>query len=216
MAEALGGGSNARENKRLKLDLLHGFGSLGHLNFKDGVVFIEDDNVRIGFPMGKYFAIRHIEKPEMNFIKLRDNLENIVSICTSKNRKYIAVSEKIRGENYPQVSIYPVRGGANREREKLFRYTETKSTAFVHMAFAEDTRFLVMLTGYQDSQIVFLNTSTTKLMGSYTLSPGATRVSISPKDSHVVAVSGDKLMKILRVQENTFKPLAEITNLNMA
>jgi len=39
----------------------------------------------------------------------------------------VAISQRIRGDNFPQVAIYQVRGGANREREKVFRYTETKS-----------------------------------------------------------------------------------------
>jgi len=60
-------------------------------------------------------------------LKLHDNLETIVSLAVSKNRRYIAVSERIRGENFPQVSIYPIKGGVTREKEKIFRFTETKS-----------------------------------------------------------------------------------------
>lgn len=50
-----------------------------------------------------------------------------MSLCASKNRKTIAISQKVRGDNFPQVAIYQVRSGPNREREKIFRYTETKS-----------------------------------------------------------------------------------------
>lgn len=50
-----------------------------------------------------------------------------MSLCASKNRKTIAISQKVRGDNFPQVAIYQVKGGPNREREKVFRYTETKS-----------------------------------------------------------------------------------------
>ena len=49
-------------------------------------------------------------------------------------------------------------------------------------------------------------------MGTILLNGKGTRVSISPKDNHVVAVSGDKIFKILRVQENTFKYLGDIAN----
>lgn len=48
-------------------------------------------------------------------------------------------------------------------------------------------------------------------MGTIALNGKGTRVSISPRDNHVVAVSGDKILKILRVQENTFKYLGDIT-----
>jgi len=50
-------------------------------------------------------------------------------------------------------------------------------------------------------------------MGTYTITGnGATRVSISPKDNHIVAVTGDKILKILRVQENTFNSLGDVVN----
>lgn len=51
-------------------------------------------------------------------------------------------------------------------------------------------------------------------MGTIALNAKATRTSISPKDNHVVAVTGDRLLKLLRVQENTFKYLADISNVN--
>lgn len=53
------------EEKRVKLDLLyflqfsfhsilhrHAFGSLGHMEFKDGVVFIDDGKIKLGYPVG--------------------------------------------------------------------------------------------------------------------------------------------------------------------
>lgn len=51
-------------------------------------------------------------------------------------------------------------------------------------------------------------------MATAILGIGATRVSISPKDNHIVAVTGDRIMKILRVHETSFKSMGDITNVN--
>ena len=45
----------------------------------------------------------------------------------SKNRKYFAVSGRMLGDDCPQLSIYTIKGGAAREKERTFRYTESKS-----------------------------------------------------------------------------------------
>lgn len=65
-----------------------------------------------------------------NLFQLHENLESIESMCISKNRKTLAVSEKIMGEKYPQVSIYVIKNSMQREKERTFRYTETKAEVF--------------------------------------------------------------------------------------
>ncbi len=49
-------------------------------------------------------------------------------------------------------------------------------------------------------------------MATAVLGVGATRVSISPKDNHIVAVTGDKMLKILRVHETSFKSMGDVIN----
>lgn len=96
----------------------------------------------------------------------------------SKNRKFFAVSGRMRDDDCPQLSIYTIKGGAAREKERTFRYTESKSNVreacmrenklfkkvFTHMCFGEDTRFLVMLTGPEDPQLVFLDTTRMRVL----------------------------------------------------
>lgn len=52
-------------------------------------------------------------------------------------------------------------------------------------------------------------------MGTFALNAKGTRVSISPRDNHIVAVSGDKLLKTYRVQENNFRYLGDIENVRI-
>ena len=54
-------------------------------------------------------------------------MEKITSLCVSKTRRFFAVSGKMKGDNVPQLFIYTVKGGANREKERQFRYPESKS-----------------------------------------------------------------------------------------
>ena len=54
----------------------------------------QNDEKLLIFPVGKFIAVYSIEKNDMNFIKLSPNLEQIVSMTISPNKKFIAVCEK--------------------------------------------------------------------------------------------------------------------------
>lgn len=42
-------------------------------------------------------------------LKLGENVESIVCMCVSKNKKYLAISERIKNDAYPQLSIYNIK-----------------------------------------------------------------------------------------------------------
>lgn len=71
-------------------------------------------------------------------------------MAVAPNRKYVAVSVQVKNDRYPQIVIYSIRNYLKGlgDKEKTFRYTDTKSTQFTAMAFSGgDARFLVCLTG---------------------------------------------------------------------
>lgn len=98
--------------KRLKLQLQHGFGSTCSKGYKDSVVLSQGDGTfNLIFPIGNYFILNKIkinlyflkgkyigfkplDRQDMSFIKLNENMERIQCMTVSKNRKYIAIAEK--------------------------------------------------------------------------------------------------------------------------
>ena len=54
-------------------------------------------------------------------------MESIISLCPSKNRKSLAISQKLRGENIPLVAIYQIQKDNKDKGPQLFRYSETKA-----------------------------------------------------------------------------------------
>jgi hypothetical protein len=78
------------------------------------------------------------------------------------------------------------------------------------MSFSHDSRFLVCLTEGPEFKLVFIDLLANKkdLAGAH-LGMQITRISISPKDNHMVAISGPNCFKILRVQESSFVYLHE-------
>jgi len=85
-------------------------------------------------------------------------------MTVSPNRKFLAVSERIRNDPVPQISIYNIKASQTKgEKEKTFRYSDSKSE-FVAIAFSHaDARFLVCLTGAPDYQIIFLDIARMKV-----------------------------------------------------
>lgn len=138
-------------------------------------------------------------------------------MTVSPNRKCLAASVKIKGDEYPNILIYNLKSYLHKgEREKVFRYTDTKSSEFSQLAFSGgDARFLVCMTGSPSYQIMFLDIARMKQLGMATLGHAISRLCINPKENHVISFSGQNMMKILRVQENQFKQLNEISQLPM-
>jgi cilia- and flagella-associated protein 57 len=110
---------------------------------RDSVAIIDDDNRKILFPVGKYFALKNFYKPDMSFIKVKfllekklaflkkklpEQVETILCMAISPNRKFLAVSERIRNDPIPQISIYNIKNSQMKsEKEKTFRYSDSKS-----------------------------------------------------------------------------------------
>ena len=78
--------------------------------------------------MGRYFALKYHDKSEEQFIKLPENTEKLVCMTVSPNRKCLAASVKIKGDDFPNILIFNLKSYLIKgEREKVFRYTDTKS-----------------------------------------------------------------------------------------
>ena len=80
------------------------------------------------------------------------------------------------------------------------------------MAFSGgDARFLVCLTNEPDFQIIFLDIARMKPISYGFLGNYVSRISINPKENHVICLSGPNYLKLPRVQENSFKPFNDIS-----
>jgi hypothetical protein len=68
-----------KNDKRVYLDLNYAFGSNCSAGFKDCVGIMEEDKSgsKIVFSVGKCIAKKSIERNDMEFIRLSDNLESI-------------------------------------------------------------------------------------------------------------------------------------------
>lgn len=75
----------------------------------------------------------------MAFIRLSENIEKIVSLAISPNKKFIAVCERLKNDEEgikkcPSVSVYNIKSSsvsANLANEKKqFNYAETTSEHF--------------------------------------------------------------------------------------
>lgn len=89
------------EDRRLKLDLIQSYGSLCSQKFKDSIAIIEDETCRLLFPVGKFIGQKYMDRSDMTFIKLSENLDHIACMTTSPAKRYLAVSEKLKNESVP-------------------------------------------------------------------------------------------------------------------
>lgn len=105
-----------KEEKRLRLDLVHGFGSICSRGLVNSIGITDEDGQRkVIYPMSKYVAVKVVERPDMSFIKLHESVENIECMAISPNKKFIAIGEKISNSQDDEhhrclnIGIYTVR-----------------------------------------------------------------------------------------------------------
>ncbi|EGR29862.1 WD repeat protein [Ichthyophthirius multifiliis] len=207
------------DDQRVKLDLLHSFGSSFYNGYKNALGIMEEDGYNLLFPVGKYIGIKPHDKNDMVFLRLTENLEKIICLTISPNKKFVAVCERLKQDEesfkrFPQVSVYNIKSNtikANLQNEKKqFSYPDTQTEAFIAMCFSHDSRFLACLTDSPEYKLVFIDLLANKKdIAGLILKIPITKVTISPKDNHQVAISGINCFKILRVQEGSFAYVSE-------
>ena len=140
---------------------------------------------------------------------LSENLERVVCMTISPNKKFLAICEKLKDEDdskrkCPFVQVYNIKSAAMKNsvgtEKKNFSYADTQVANFIEMAFSSDSRFLVCLTEAPEFKLVFIDLLANKkdLAGAQ-LGLTINRISISPKDNHLIAISGPNCFKVLRV-----------------
>lgn len=74
------------DDRRLKLDPYLVYGSLGSLRIRDSIYILdgkfflfiyklEQDVRKLVYPVGKFIAVKNIDKSDMNFIRMSENME---------------------------------------------------------------------------------------------------------------------------------------------
>lgn len=90
------------------------------------------------YPVGKFIAVKNIDKSDMNFIRMSENMEQVTCIAKSPNNKFLAVAEKLKNESVPQVSVFSFKSEPHKiEAEKrIYKCTETKSNSIIGLSFS--------------------------------------------------------------------------------
>lgn len=193
------------------------------MGIRDCVYFLDEEIQKIVYPIGKYIAVKSLEKMsdqyEMNFIKLNELVTHVIAMAISPDKCKIAVSQKIKGEIYPQITIHNIKTGATRGESKStsFQYTETKSESFVSLGFShekQDSRYIACVTDEHDCQIVFYDLMRNKLVGTTSMANPVSKIAVNPKDSHTVSISGPEIFKIFRVHESSLRNPTDVLKLN--
>ena len=130
--------SNLKDKSRyVKLDLVHCYGAIFSKGIRDCLYFLDEQVQKNLYPIGKYIAIKSLEPMndqfDMNFIKLPKQVESVIAMAISFDKSKIAVSLKLKGEIYPQITIYNIKAGIGKGDNKYqtIVYNETKSDSFV-------------------------------------------------------------------------------------
>ena len=66
-------------NPPIRLEIIHGFGSNCQNQLQDSVSLIsfQDIQLRLLYPIGKYFALKNVESTETSFIPLPENCKEL-------------------------------------------------------------------------------------------------------------------------------------------
>jgi hypothetical protein len=82
-------------SRYVKLDLAHCYGAIFQKGIRDCLYFLDEEVQKILYPIGKYIAVKSLEKMsdqfDMNFIKLHKHVESVIAMAISPDKSKIAV-----------------------------------------------------------------------------------------------------------------------------
>jgi WD40 repeat protein len=190
-----------------KLEFVHAFGSSSHTEIKDSLFFGDDDLSCVIYPVGRHIALRNPETAEMTLIKQPDRVTKITAMALTpeKTRRFLAVAEQIGAEHVCQISIFDLKKGQNFKRMRTTVFTELRSMSVKSLAFSYDSRFLAIMGEEPGYCAILWDWLKEKVLGDCRMETPISRITVSPKDGHLLATTGLNHWKVWRVQENSFK-----------
>ena len=134
-----------------------------------------------------------------------EKTEDIVAMCISPNRKFLAVSES---SDKATVTVFDVIG---LKRRRMLQSTECLSKEFISISFSSDSRVLVAQGGAPDWTIVIWSWEKSKQLGFLKMAANPSNtcvhVSCSLIDSNTVSVVGNGVLKQIKILESGLKLL---------
>mmetsp|Transcript_11037 Transcript_11037/g.33100 ORF Transcript_11037/g.33100 Transcript_11037/m.33100 type:complete len:1188 (+) Transcript_11037:67-3630(+) len=199
------------------LRMAHAFG------FKSDVCsplhFVEE--ALVAYPCGHNVVLHNLDSKEQELVQGVADYPvrsfGISAMCLAPNRRFIAIAERAP---CGIVSIYDL---FLQKRRKLLAYAELGSKEILHVCFSADSKLCLTQGGAPDWQLVawtfdkvpkvrdllaslpttsqpFAVTRTSNQCNARVL-----QVEFCPHDSAVVSVTGDRILRVLRLSDNQFK-----------
>jgi hypothetical protein len=85
------------------------------------------------------------------------------------------------------------------------------------VCFSQDkeSRFIAAVTDELEPQLVFYDLKKSKQPNTTTLDAKVEKVSINPEDTHVIAVTGNQILKVFRVQDSSIRAFSNVPKLDL-
>lgn len=124
-----------------------------------------------------------------------------MSITKEKNRRFLAVAERVESEKLSILTIIDLKTQTGYKRLKELKVPEAHEKIST-IAFSKDSKLIACVAGGLG---VIWDWYKEKVIGKEMLSKDINRISINPKDSHLVSTSGPNHWKTWRIEEKIFK-----------
>jgi len=207
-----GAGSTAMEPWGVRVELEHAFGSQCSTATRDSVFFGDDAGRHLVFVVGRKVAFQSVDTGEMNFVELAEDVEHVSAMCISKDRGLLAICEQ-RGEdkgswftvfNLKDVGVKPVQAvdcGLGSDGK------------LVCVAFSADSKYVCVVSSKPERAKIW-DWQGNKCICEYSqMSQPVTRASFCPWDSHQLAFSGERCLRLFRRKDSNLKPFPEFSGL---
>jgi WD40 repeat protein len=132
-----------------------------------------------------------------------------MAITREKNRRFLAVAEYIEPENTSLLTIFDLKSSSGYKRLRELKLSEL-GIKYSTLAFSRDSK---LISGISSGFGVIWDWYKEKIIGKKDLNADITRISINPKDSHLVSTSGPNHWRTWRIEEKSFKEQPLISKL---
>lgn len=178
---------------------------------KDGLQYMDDQTCC--WVAGKQIVVYNTQYATQRFLPCSETCEGISAMMVSPNRRVLAVAEV---SDTPSIVIYAYDPSLPNKfrRKRTLQTPEVGSREFVSIGFSADGRYLATQGGFPEWQLVLWNVDKGKAIGVAPVVDRTapvqdrrliTQCSISPKDPHLLCVSGNGVFKFFRYSESQLR-----------
>lgn len=190
------------------MELVHAFG-IYPAAIRDAVISLGDDAVL--FVVGRHLAVWDHARKKLEFLQRQQENAVVTAAAKSSNGRLLAVAEQQGScdsnsrDGHVRISIISLPSGDTKESTKKVLQPANKRSRIVDLAFTQDGKHLVSISGMPETTITYWKWEASKVVSTHDLQRPINRLQVNPTNNLQLSLSGPSYMRLWDLNQNDYQ-----------